>query len=221
MKTFFLDPSISKGTAAVELCGDKVTVYPMLKLMQLHSLITDNHTALFYFENSNLKKGNWHGRNAAGNVGKNKAFCDVIKMMLDHYLCNYIELKPIGYTRKAVDYPITWFFDLTKQQTEILNKKVNEDKRAALIMLASTVKETKHLKINIMTSEKINFIKRPKIGDIVKVYIGHSGVAYGIVTTIGVYGKKNIEKVRLEKITDIPKFEDINFFLDEGRVIWV
>jgi len=71
----------------------------------------------------------------------------------------------------------------------------------------------------------VKFIKKPRIGDIVKVYMKSKINRFGIVT--GTFTKEHnfnyppthslIETVILDHCEEVP-IEEVNFFLDENRV---
>lgn len=83
-----------------------------------------------------------------------------------------------------------------------------------------------------MEVKRIKFQKKPSVGDVIKVYLGKSAVAYGIVMDVQMtteirtnkrhkQTKFLIEKAVLKETTTEYQLSDCSFCLESNRVMFV
>lgn len=140
-KIFFIDPGLTKGNAVALVEQEKklVTVYPMMKIGALSTLVASNKYALFIIEDSNLIKASWRGQKMAQNIGKNKGLCKLIIQIFNENKVNYMQIKPDGYSL---------FFDrieIEKVYKHSGSVKLNKDQKATLAMALRVNDATKFL----------------------------------------------------------------------------
>lgn len=95
-----VDPGVDRSGICVVERGTIVDI-KSLPLWELFDMIKDfakldGYT--FVVENSNLTKGNWHGRSARGNVGKNKSISQAIVDCCVAHNAKFVEIPPKGYS---------------------------------------------------------------------------------------------------------------------------
>ena len=94
--------------------------------------VSKNYQYLSVIENSNLLKGNWHGKSARGNVGKNKAVSKIIVDYCKAHELRYIEIKPNGYSIQAKNKAV--FEAICKADGVTFPSRSNEHERAAYLI---------------------------------------------------------------------------------------
>ena len=141
MITIGIDPgTTASGVTGIEL-DDKGNIVIVRKeslpLWEVFDLIKNcaitPASFLIVVENSNLVKGNWHGKSARGNVGKNKAISQNITDYCKHLQVRLVELPPQGYSVTAKNINR---FELTIYADRVTNwpNRSNEHERAAYLI---------------------------------------------------------------------------------------
>lgn len=126
-----IDPSVNlSGVCVYNLNTKEIEELSSKRIWEIFQDINlaDLGSVYFFVENSNLVKGNWHGKTARGNVGKNKGISQNIVDYLREFKASFEELKPNGYSLKFAS--AKKFIDTTE-----CTIRSNKDNRAAAAMI--------------------------------------------------------------------------------------
>ena len=138
MKFIGIDPGINASGVWDEdtLLTEKAYSLPLWGLFDMLRLKRETKIEPFTIvvENSNLVKGNWHGKSARGNVGKNKGISQTIVAFLEAHNIPFVEIKPNGYSVMAKNINL---FVLESQY----QSSTNEHERAAFYICQAGKKQ--------------------------------------------------------------------------------
>lgn len=130
MRIIGIDPGVNGSGVAVLENGKLVELHTM-KTWEIYGfLLTEGEDTTVLVENSNLVRGNWHGRTGRENVGKNKSIAQEIVDYCIATKLNLVELIPDGYSQ-------TYAGKMGKKLFEAETKwkgSSNKDNRAAYSM---------------------------------------------------------------------------------------
>lgn len=151
-KVISIDPDIDMSGICFYDAESKHAEITTLPMWELFDVLNAHRSDLMLLENGNLSKSNWHGRNAAKNVGKGNGVAKVISEFLKQNKFNLIELKPQGFSHFKTNESFI-------RATGLNLKSSNNEERSALCIIL------KFFKIKTVCKKKLRELPTHAKGD--------------------------------------------------------